>query len=336
MSAGFLGFLGGAASGALGIIDRERKAEEEERMMRLRDELDMKKQVALERIREDREMARESRRLEQMPQELKIKSDAEAEAAESARTKKVGLINSQLEKNADADTASKFADPVMGDTPLTTEQQSVLDQGMTKNVEERNKNKADFMANSRNKLNAEVESGYEKTSTLAGMDTKEQIAAAKNASYLEKLQYMQDKADKDRASKELLATLRTIGGGEGKDSAKIKTANVYLDTVNKERAKDGKEPLSFEEAFKIANYAPKEDGETKGRQRIAQELIAKNSYLAEEPEKLKAAIDAVEKSIKGDAKPAPGGRKVGDTQIVQAGPNKGKTARWDGTGWVLQ
>jgi len=30
------------------------------------------------------------------------------------------------------------------------------------------------------------------------------------------------------------------------------------------------------------------------------------------------------------------GRKVGDTQIVQAGPNKGKTAVWDGKGWKLQ
>lgn len=35
------------------------------------------------------------------------------------------------------------------------------------------------------------------------------------------------------------------------------------------------------------------------------------------------------------AAPASGGRKVGDTQVVQAGPNRGKTARWDGRGWVL-
>lgn len=31
-----------------------------------------------------------------------------------------------------------------------------------------------------------------------------------------------------------------------------------------------------------------------------------------------------------------GGRKKGDTTIVQSGPNKGKTAVWDGTGWKLQ
>jgi hypothetical protein len=31
-----------------------------------------------------------------------------------------------------------------------------------------------------------------------------------------------------------------------------------------------------------------------------------------------------------------GGRKKGDTTIVQSGPNKGKTAVWDGTGWKLK
>ena len=30
------------------------------------------------------------------------------------------------------------------------------------------------------------------------------------------------------------------------------------------------------------------------------------------------------------------GHKVGDTQVVQAGTNKGKTVKWDGKGWVLQ
>lgn len=28
-------------------------------------------------------------------------------------------------------------------------------------------------------------------------------------------------------------------------------------------------------------------------------------------------------------------RKVGTTQVIQSGPNKGKTAKWDGQGWVL-
>lgn len=36
------------------------------------------------------------------------------------------------------------------------------------------------------------------------------------------------------------------------------------------------------------------------------------------------------------AKPAAGARKVGEKQVVQAGPNKGKTAVWDGKGWKLQ
>lgn len=32
----------------------------------------------------------------------------------------------------------------------------------------------------------------------------------------------------------------------------------------------------------------------------------------------------------------PGAYKVGETRTVQSGPNKGKTAQWDGQGWVLK
>jgi hypothetical protein len=39
---------------------------------------------------------------------------------------------------------------------------------------------------------------------------------------------------------------------------------------------------------------------------------------------------------KADAKPAAGARKVGESQTVQSGPHKGKTAVWDGQGWKLQ
>lgn len=45
----------------------------------------------------------------------------------------------------------------------------------------------------------------------------------------------------------------------------------------------------------------------------------------------------VDKRLGGSAAPAPAGstRKIGDTQQIQSGPNQGKTARWDGKGWVL-
>ena len=31
-----------------------------------------------------------------------------------------------------------------------------------------------------------------------------------------------------------------------------------------------------------------------------------------------------------------GGYKSGDTQVIQSGPNKGRTAVYDGNGWTLQ
>ena len=44
---------------------------------------------------------------------------------------------------------------------------------------------------------------------------------------------------------------------------------------------------------------------------------------------------AVAKLTGTESAPVQSGRKVGDKQVVQAGPNKGKTVTWDGTGWRL-
>lgn len=50
---------------------------------------------------------------------------------------------------------------------------------------------------------------------------------------------------------------------------------------------------------------------------------------------MKSNVDGRSSGAKPGAPDAGGGRKVGETTTIQAGPNKGKTARWDGRGWVL-
>lgn len=47
-------------------------------------------------------------------------------------------------------------------------------------------------------------------------------------------------------------------------------------------------------------------------------------------------VERTQKRGVGAPKPDAGGRKVGETVTVQAGPNKGKTAVWDGQGWKLK
>lgn len=48
-----------------------------------------------------------------------------------------------------------------------------------------------------------------------------------------------------------------------------------------------------------------------------------------------ASLNAIDKKVPPPAKPAAAQFKEGETREIQAGPNKGKTARWDGKGWVL-
>lgn len=92
------------------------------------------------------------------------------------------------------------------------------------------------------------------------------------------------------------------GIGDGGDSAKIKTANVYLDRVNAEREKQGMEPLTFEQAYKQSNYAERDDVGAKSRQAIAATLLKDNPGLSKKPEELKKQIDSIEAVIGRNAK----------------------------------
>lgn len=149
-------------------------------------------------------------------------------------------------------------------------------------------------------------------------DTRQQIASvraqsamdvqgAKQQAFMEKLAYMQDRSDKDRASREMIAAMRALGGGgENGETAKIKTAKTYLEQVNKDRAAKGLEPMEFEEAFSIANYAPKADAEQGIRARVAMALTKEDPRLLKDKGKLRQAVDEAMAAIEAsDATPKP-------------------------------
>lgn len=78
------------------------------------------------------------------------------------------------------------------------------------------------------------------------------------------------------------------------------------------------------------------------RDALAAEVTNARGELQKISDRLARRLDETEAASKSGAAPkpapapaAPESRKVGDTQTIQAGPNKGKTARWDGRGWVL-
>lgn len=66
------------------------------------------------------------------------------------------------------------------------------------------------------------------------------------------------------------------------------------------------------------------------------ELFVSNGVNPDSAETRKALQDAGMAAPAAAAAPAAGGFKAGDTQVIQAGPNKGKTAVHDGKGWKLK
>ena len=120
------------------------------------------------------------------------------------------------------------------------------------------------------------------------------------------------------SEQKLLSALKSSNGeGGGSESAKIKTANVFMEKVNQERKAKGEELLTFEEAYKVSNSAAKDDGELKGRAAIAKDLMRSNPGLADDPEGMKKAIDSIETVVRGDKKPTASNASAGKLEDVR-------------------
>jgi len=91
-------FFGGAAEAGAGIIGRNIQAQQSldngKQLADYQSELEVKRQEVIDALR--------------------------SRTAESARVQQVNTIDGRLEQNADADIAQRYADPVMGGTPMTT------------------------------------------------------------------------------------------------------------------------------------------------------------------------------------------------------------------------
>lgn len=138
------------------------------------------------------------------------------------------------------------------------------------------------------------------------------------------------------AQKKLLADLRT-NLSKTEDPAARKALENQIRDLSGASTKSYSDMVSAGNAFRLMagslreqlrNNPPVSEAETA-------DIEARiKSYETEAASILGATVD---KRLGPETRGAEtgGGRKVGDTQVVQSGPNKGKTARWDGKGWVL-
>jgi len=105
-------------------------------------------------------------------------------------------------------------------------------------------------------------------------------------------------------------------------------------TVSAKKAEDVLKQFGTLLSPGLINKDPNKRAEAQTRLR---ELFILNGVNPDSEETRKAIQDAgmVAPAAPG-AKPTPTAFKAGDTQVIQAGPNKGKTAVYDGTGWKLK
>jgi hypothetical protein len=283
-----MGALGGAGKAAGEFADSNIKLLGEEEIMRQRADLDTQKQQFL--------------------QDAKLAS--EKKYSDLARTEQTQRIDEAAKPFVQQAIDTKYAGAQPADpSTWTPEQQAAVD-------ESKQLDQQAFLRDPNVRTKAAMTTGDIAPKDVLAASTKEEIAnitatarqavqEAKNESWREKIEYLTKKASEDNNTRLLIAAMKG-GGKDGSDTAKIKTAQVYLDTVNAERSKGGQEPITFEEAFSIANYAPKASQEDSVRARVATTLINNDPKLLKDPVALQKAVTATLDAIKGDGSaPAP-------------------------------
>lgn len=152
-------------------------------------------------------------RREELLFEMKLKADwaRQTDAAETGkldqqRTMKNQAISGRLDANADEALGTRYADPVMGDKPLTPEQQAVFDEGMRRQRIEKERDKLRYMRDPENIVRASVDEGFTDPVTLMQNDTKQQIS--------------QVRADADAARRAQAVEL-ALAKLEGKSGSKV-------------------------------------------------------------------------------------------------------------------
>lgn len=187
---------------------------------------------------------------------------------------------------------------------LTPEQTGVINQAKDADRQKMMDDKGTF-------VQAAMQTGDIAPKDILAASNKEEVAGirsqamqavqdAKNDVWREKIDFMTKKSANDNNTRMLIAAMRGMGGGkDGGDTAKIKTAETYLSTVNAERKASGADPMTFEEAYSISNYAPKASQEDGIRARVATTLIGADARLIKDPDALGKAVTATMNAIQG-------------------------------------
>lgn len=112
--------------------------------------------------------------------------DAQVARERQGRQATADTIRRRLEANADEALETRYGKPEAGDTPLTPEQQAAQAEGLRYQQLQRERDRLAFMRDGRNRLEAAVDVGAADSAKLAELDSRGEIAQAKNETALAK------------------------------------------------------------------------------------------------------------------------------------------------------
>lgn len=284
-------FLGGAAGAGAGILNQQMQDEQrlkaQEQLARLQEELFVQRNQTIKQL--DREYnAKAGQDIYEGAN--KIKADRRAGIINAAQDPEIGQLTDEDKKALEGATPEQLKELGIKENRA----QDLDDQISVASRMGYNDQAKDLKGQQQIELNRAAQERMEKAAFdkernfEKSLELKEREQTRKEEQGAKALEIQQEK---------LTRALQSIGGRESGDSAKIKTANVYLDRVNAERKKQGMEPLTFEQAYKQSNYAEREDVGDKARQSIVSTLLKDDSSLAKKPEELKKRADAIEAVI---------------------------------------
>lgn len=210
-----MGIINGFGSMANRYIDDEAAVEKQRKLEEIKAQIreqELRTQTALE--------------LEFAPQKAQVAADIK----ETARKNEVGIVNEALEKRAENAVQKEYADPVMGDTPLTDDQQSVLNDGMAKNVREREGTRDGVLNSSMERMKATQDAGLKPDPTVVNAENKEEQLTIREANVKSAEAKWQAKNEQDRLERE-----RREKQGERTDA--LKADNLKLQGERNENAR---------------------------------------------------------------------------------------------------
>lgn len=284
------------------------------------------------------------------------KLQREAEMAEKSRQQQTERINAKIEELGATQFAAikeKRGEIEAGITDRsnwTAEHQEAVEQALGERR---------LRANLRTQ--AAIETGYISPKDAATLDNKSEIAQLRQEGVMARVQAQLEMARDRLQMAQTIANMRVAARGSDNKTPADQKMIEYL-TSKGYKPEDAvamvmkTDPRQSDPARMAASLATTILNEDRSIQLRAQEAGKSPAELA--MAQALALIEQAEKKFSPNRHPTPGAAappkptptaapkpaaaaasspyKVGQTQVIQSGPHKGKTAEWDGQGWKLK